>query len=316
MSSLWRRLLLVTAIAVAVFAGISIYADVGKLGERLEHFAPAAMLATLGLASMNYVIRFVRWELYLRAVGAAVPRRLSAHVFVAGFAMSITPGKVGELLKAALLRDAAGTPVETTAPVVVAERVTDLVALVALGLIGVAAYGVAREMVAAAAIVVLLGLIIVSWKPLAYALLDRAAGSKIGLLARLAPKARAFYDRLALLVQPAPLLWATALATAAWLCECVGFALIVRGFAGAEVSLGLAMLIYAATTVAGALSFLPGGLLVTEASMTLLLVHSASGVDQPTAVAATILTRLCTLWFAVMLGVIALAIPRARLGAP
>jgi uncharacterized protein (TIRG00374 family) len=70
--------------------------------------------------------------------------------------------------------------------------------------------------------------------------------------------------------------------------------------------LGLAILIYAVTTVAGALSFLPGGLLVTEAGMTLLLVQSARGVDEPTAVAATLLIRLATLWFAVLIGLIAL----------
>jgi len=114
------------------------------------------------------------------------------------------------------------------------------------------------------------------------------------------------------LVAPGPLVWGTGLGVLAWLCECLGFAIIVRGFPGAHVALGLATLIYAVTTVAGALSFLPGGLGVTEASMTLLLVSSGSGIDQPTAVAATILTRLCTLWFAVLLGLVALAFLRRR----
>jgi uncharacterized protein (TIRG00374 family) len=72
------------------------------------------------------------------------------------------------------------------------------------------------------------------------------------------------------------------------------------------------MLIYAATTIAGALSFLPGGLGVTEGAMTLLLVQATHGVDSPTAAAATILTRLATLWFAVGLGVIALAAARRK----
>jgi uncharacterized protein (TIRG00374 family) len=93
---------------------------------------------------------------------------------------------------------------------------------------------------------------------------------------------------------------------AAWACECVGFALIIAAFPGTDVPIGLATLIYAVTTIAGALSFLPGGLLVTEATMTLFLVEASRGVDQPTAVAATILTRLATLWVAVVLGLLAL----------
>jgi uncharacterized membrane protein YbhN (UPF0104 family) len=44
--------------------------------------------------------------------------------------------------------------------------------------------------------------------------------------------------------------------------------------------------------------------------MVALLVTSAHGLDRPAAVAATILTRLCTLWFAVFLGLLALMILR------
>ena len=73
------------------------------------------------------------------------------------------------------------------------------------------------------------------------------------------------------------------------------------------------MVIYAATTIAGALSFLPGGLGVTEGAMTLLLVRSAAQIDQATALDATLLTRLATLWFAVALGLGFLAVARARI---
>ncbi|HKA86258.1 MAG TPA: lysylphosphatidylglycerol synthase transmembrane domain-containing protein [Haliangiales bacterium] len=305
MPKVWRRLLLVALVAVAVFAGFSIYADVSKLGDRLAHLAPGAVVAALLLALGNYVIRFWRWELYLRAVGVEAPRKTSLQVFVAGFAMSVTPGKLGELVKAVLLREAAGAPVERTAPVVVAERVTDLVALVILGIVGVAAYGVARSMVVAAAVVTGAGLAVLSSRRLAGGVIALVA--RIPRVGRIAPRLYDAYRHMGALVRPRPLAWATALGIAAWLCECIGFAVICRGFPGADVPLGLATLIYAATTVAGALSFLPGGLLVTEASMTLLLVEWAHGLDRPAAVAATIVTRLCTLWFAVILGIVAFA---------
>ncbi len=305
MPKVWRRLLIVAVVAVAVLAGFSIYADVSKLGERLVRLAPGAVVAALLLALGNYAIRFWRWELYLRAVGVDAPKKTSLQVFVAGFAMSVTPGKLGELVKAVLLREAAGAPVERTAPVVVAERVTDLVALVILGIVGVAAYGVARSMVVVAAVVTGVGLAVLASRRLAGGVIALVA--RIPRVGRIAPRLYEAYRHMGTLVRPRPLAWATALGIAAWLCECMGFALICRGFPGADVPLGLATLIYAATTVAGALSFLPGGLLVTEASMTWLLVAWAHGLDRPAAVAATIVTRLCTLWFAVILGLIAFA---------
>jgi len=60
----------------------------------------------------------------------------------------------------------------------------------------------------------------------------------------------------------------------------------------------------------GALSFLPGGLGGAEATMVALLI--LNHVDQPQSVAATILIRLATLWFAVVLGVIALILPEHK----
>ncbi|HEX5063643.1 MAG TPA: flippase-like domain-containing protein, partial [Kofleriaceae bacterium] len=82
---------------------------------------------------------------------------------------------------------------------------------------------------------------------------------------------------------------------------------------GAHVDLGLAMVIYAGTTIAGALSFLPGGLGVTEGAMSMALVKGAAKLDPSTAVAATLLTRLATLWFAVVIGVAFLALARRRI---
>jgi glycosyltransferase 2 family protein len=304
----WRQLIVVTIVAVAIFAAFSIYADVSKLGDRLSSFAPTAVGFALLLAVLNYVIRFARWEIYLRVVGAQAPRGTSALVFVAGFALSITPGKLGELIKAVLLKEAAGTEVTRVAPVVVAERATDLLALVILGLIGVATYGVAKPLVAAASVVTLAGIVVLSWRRAAHAVI--ALIGRIPRLGKIAPKLLESYEHLGVLVTPRALVWATVFAVAAWLCECLGFGLIVNGFPGAHVPLGLATLIYAVTTVAGALSFLPGGLLVTEGSMALLLVAAAQGLDRPAAIAATILTRLCTLWFAVVLGIIALVILR------
>lgn len=296
-----------TIAGVAVFAAFSIYADVSELGDRLSGFGWWAFAAALGLALANYLIRMVRWELYLRVAGLRVRPATSALVFVSGFALSVTPGKLGELIKSFLLRSTDAIPITRSAPIVIAERVTDLIALLLLGTAGVAAYGVGGGMVIAGGAVVAAGLLVVAWPRLAHGIIRTISR---GPLRNAGPKLMELYDGLAYLVRPARLTWATLLGVAAWACECVGFALIIGAFPGTDVPLGLATLIYAVTTIAGALSFLPGGLLVTEATMTLFLVEASRGVDQPTAVAATILTRLATLWFAVVIGLLALTVLR------
>jgi uncharacterized protein (TIRG00374 family) len=304
----YRRLLLGVLMGVAVFAGFSIYADVRELGSRLAGFGWWAFAAAIGLALFNYGVRLVRWELYLRHRRIVLPRWQSGLIFVAGFALSVTPGKIGELIKSYLLRETNRVPLAQSAPIVIAERVTDLAALLILAAIGFALHGTAGTMVLVGVVAVAGGLVALSWPRFAHTLIRVA--SYPPPLRRSRERLLQFYATLAELVRPAPLAWGTSLGVLAWLGECVGFALIVGAFPGTSVPLGLAMLIYAATTVAGALSFLPGGLVVTEAGMTLLLVQSSRGVDHATAVAATILTRLATLWFAVIIGLLALYLLR------
>ena len=308
MSPTTRRALLVVAAGIAVFAAISVYGDLSEIGTQLGGFAWWSFAAALGLALVNYALRFARWTLYLRHGAIQVPPRTSLLVFASGLALSVTPGKVGELLKSFLLRASHGIPVSQSAPIVVAERLTDLVAVVLLALLGVALYGVGAATVIAGGAVVLAGLVVLARPALGGALIDLATRPR--RLARFRPPLRDLHRTLVGLLRPWPLTWGTAIGAVAWLAECIGFALIVNGFPGAAVPLGLAILIYAATTLAGALSFLPGGLLVTEAGMTLFLVESARGVERATAAAATILTRLATLWFAVALGLVALAVYR------
>jgi uncharacterized membrane protein YbhN (UPF0104 family) len=298
----WVWLLVAAAIGIAALSTIG---DVRHAGDHLDEFGWWAFGATLALALGNYALRFVRWQVYLARRSVRVPLGSSAIVFGAGLSLSITPGKLGELVKSYLLRELHGVPVTTSAPIVVAERVTDLVALVAVALIGVAAYGVQATVVIAAGAAIALGLVLLAWPRPTRALIDLV--TRPNALRRLRAPLHETYANLAALCRPAPLAVATAIAIPAWLLECVGFALICNAFPGPGIDIGLAMVIYAATTIAGALSFLPGGLGVTEGAMTLALVHD---LGEANAVAATLLARLATLWFAVAIGVVFLAIAR------
>ncbi len=305
-----RRALALVLAAGALFAALVLVGDVRAVRDRLDGFGWWAFAAALGLAVTNYGLRFARWQLYLAHRELVVPPRTSALVFVAGFSMAVTPGKLGELVKSYLLRQLVAIPVARSASIVIAERVSDLLALLLLAAIGVGLYGIATEVALATAVVLAVAFVFLLWRRLGRATIDLLTRPR--RLTRLRRPLHEIYDGLAALGQPSVLTWSTALAAAAWACEGVGFALIVGAFPGAHVDLGVAIFIYAATTVAGALSFLPGGLGVTEGAMTLLLVENASGVDLGTATAATILTRLATLWFGVGLGLVALAWARRR----
>ena len=123
-------------LAVAVFLGLGLYADFGSLGEELASFRWELFPLALALTALNYLLRFWRWQRYLARVDVHVPWGGSLAIFAAGLTMTITPAKLGELLKCALLHRSYGVPVRRSAPVVLAERVTDASGVVVLALVG------------------------------------------------------------------------------------------------------------------------------------------------------------------------------------
>jgi len=300
------RVILGVAAGVAVYVAFSVWADARSVGRALADFHWLVALGALGLAFLNYLVRFGRWHYYLKRLGLKVPAGHSFLVFLGGFSLTVTPGKLGEVVKALLLRESHGIAAARTAPIVVAERLTDLMGLLLLACVGIFTFKADPRFLIIGAAVIVAGLVVISVQPIAAFFLRLCA--KVPGLRKLAPKLEEAYGTTAELLRPAPLVLGVGLSTVSWFFECAAFWSVVRGFAGASVDIQAATFIYASMTVAGALSFLPGGLGVTEAGMLAMLGELAVGCGRSVAAAATFVTRLCTLWFAVVVGIAALLI--------
>jgi uncharacterized protein (TIRG00374 family) len=301
-----RRLVWAVVLGVLVLAGFGLYADLGQLAMNLAALDWIYFPAALALVMLSYVVRLWRWGFYLRLVEVPVPPRESALVFFAGFVMSVTPGKFGEVLKALLLRESVNAPMTKTAPIVVAERLTDFIALVLLSTVGIVTFSYGSVLIAVAATLSLTAVVLISSRPLAHSCIQLTR--RIPGIRRLSDKFLAMYDSMADLVRLGPLLAGTLLAAAAWFIECLGVWLVcvALGADAAQVTLPMVIFIHAFATIFGAVSMMPGGLGVTEGSMSVLLVKIGKMTSAP-AVAATLLVRLCTLWFGVAVGLVALA---------
>jgi uncharacterized protein (TIRG00374 family) len=122
-------------------------------------------------------------------------------------------------------------------------------------------------------------------------------------LARLATALPPLLDSSRQLLTPMPLVTGLGLAIAAWSCEAIALHHILDAL-GAEVTIGRATFAFGAASLLGVLSMLPGGLGGFEATM--LVVLDRAAVDKSTAVAATLLFRLGTLWLVSLLGLVVL----------
>lgn len=306
MKKLLGKIILGIAAGVVIYVGFSIWADARSVGRALADFRWLIAVAAVSLASLNYLVRFARWHYYLKVLGLTVPVGHSFLVFLGGFSLTVTPGKLGEAVKALLLKESHGIPAARTAPIVIAERFTDLMGLLLLACVGIFTFKTDPRFLAIGAALIGFGLLVVSVSPIANFLLDLSA--RLPVVQKTTPKLREAYATTATLLRPRALLLGVLLSIVSWFFECAAFWAVVMGFGGASVDIQAATFIYASMTVAGALSFLPGGLGVTEAGMLAMLGQLGHGCNRGVAAAATFVTRLCTLWFAVLVGVVALLI--------
>lgn len=287
-----------------------LYAGVRDLGASLGRFRWSAFGLALALASSNYVLRFSKWQYYLRRLGVRGVGTLdSLLVFLSGFVLTITPGKVGEVFKSAVLAKTHDVPAERTAPIVVAERLTDAIGVIVLIVVGSGAFAGGLGWAVAGSIACIVGLVFVVWDRPLMAVITWLEG-RPGRLGRVAPKLRVSLASLRVVAGPTALLLPTALSVAAWAAEGVALWVLLRGFS-AQVPLGVAVFFYSTATLAGALIPVPGGLGVAEGMIQEQLVR-LGGVPHGDATGAMILIRFATLWWAVAVGFCALAVLRLR----
>jgi len=308
-----RKFFLPLLLGLVVLTVLALVGDAPRVADALRRFPPAYLPAILALTTWNYTLRFLKWHFYLWRLRIPVAFADSLGIFLCGLSMAITPGKAGELLKCVLLRRRAGTPLTTSAPVVLAERLTDGLAMVGLAATGLILYRQAVPPILTI-LIVFVAIIVVSQAPFVRnRLLRWLQGHR--RLAQRADEVGRLFASAGVLLAPKMLVVAVIIGLCSWSGECVAFYLVLHGLGlGSSGTLLIqAAFVLAVSTLVGSASLSPGGLGSAEASSAALMV-TVTGTQLTTAVAATLLIRLCTLWFGVCVGLVSLWLYRNRLG--
>ena len=301
---LWSLLL-----ALLVYIGLIVYGDWRQLSELLADFPWLWLPPTLGLTLVNFGVRLLKWHWYLRLIQAPISFGQSARIYGISFLMMMTPGKVGEFVRAFMVRNVSGAPFSVVAPVVLAERLTDGLAMILLAGLGLLAIGEGTMRLAAATAMLVIAGIIVAIQVRPLALWGLALGHRLPLVNRFADKLAAFYESSYFLLQPKYLFTSVLIGVVSWASQGIGFYLILLGF-GAEAgvsSMLTAVSAFNLSMVVGAVVATPGGLGGVESSLAALSIQLL-GLSRPAAAAAALVIRFATLWFGVGIGLVSLAL--------
>jgi uncharacterized protein (TIRG00374 family) len=286
---------LIILFAVVVYVIMGVYANFGNLLSAFEKFNWLFLPLMLILVTLAYFVRFIKWNFFLRNVDVHLPLKENLFVFFSGLSMTITPAKAGEIWKGWLIREINGENLSKTVPVVIVDRVTDVIGLIILSLTGILYYK--SGIYVLVILLILFAAFIVAIKSETISnrlisILETRAGRYSGDIKDMH---KTFKKSLA----SKYLVGMSLIAVVAWFLECLSIYFVIQGF-GQSISLVLSVFLYSFASIVGAISLIPGGLGVAEATLSGLLV--VFGFSSSIAVGAALIIRLGTLWYGAILG--------------
>jgi len=253
------------------------------------------------LSLINYLLRYIRWTVLLKFLGDRVPYQDGIICYISGLALTTTPAKAGETIRCLYFYRRHNIHYSHTLATILTERTTDAIASMVIACAALYSFSQMRWIGVGFALFIITLVMMIMRPALLLRITELFRPLKLTIVQKLLDIVPVFLARSAVLFAFRPFATGFIFAFFAWSAEAYAFAWLAHTLGG-EAPTILYMSIFATGMVAGALTFLPGGLGGAEVVLYLLLV--ATGLGDAEAVTVTVLCRLTTLWFAVVLGLL------------
>jgi uncharacterized membrane protein YbhN (UPF0104 family) len=281
-----KRLYLWLALGFVIYIAWKHSSDFSVAIDSLQSISVGLLILCLALAGVSYSCRSLRWLGYMRlAEGKA---SISRHViiYLSGFAFTASPAKTGELMRGTHL-DELGVPFRYTFLSFVSERLLDVLVVLLLG-----TYFLIEHFNFAC------GLLSVTMFFLPFIVV-----SALNVLSNLALR-KPWIELIKILRD----LWILPVALKsqlftliAWVAQGLILYVMLVNFE-VKISIAMAVSIYCLSLLIGAASLIPSGIGATEIGMIWLLTQV--NVDGDFAIISSLITRILTLWPAMIIGLI------------
>lgn len=304
-----KNIFIAIAVSAVIYLILSFYASFNNILKAVEQFDWIYLIVVFILSYLTFFTRFLKWEYYLKLLNLKIAKRDSYLIYMSSLIMSVTPGKIGDLIKSYMIKESDNIPISQTAPIILAERITEFLSLLLIAIAGIYFYEKGTILVVILTLLLLgLALLLSNKKSSDWILLKL---SNFKFIKKHVNNFSIVLSNSHKMLQPAPFFKMILLSLVSWFLEGFAFYLILIKFA-VPISLEWSFFIYAFSIIIGSVSMIPGGIGVTEGSLTFLLIES--GVTKNIAVLATFIFRVASLWFAVGIGILSLLKYQRKIG--
>ena len=297
-----NRLILVLVVVVGIYAIFLFVSDYNIISEKISNFKINYLPLILFFVSASWIPLIIKWHFLLKNSEVDVPLTKSIAVFFSGVAFEITPGQIGALIKSQILKTSYNIPRTKTVPIVIVEKVYDLIGAILASVIGIIILGMEIYLIAIAISVLAFIFFFMYHKPASELFFNRI--TKLKFFSKHIENISGFYE----IVQKSTNVRAATicilLALAYWFMVSAAAYYTLISFDVNILDYLKVLAIYSTSTLLGAISFIPAGIGITEGSIAGLF--TLNGIDVSTALILAVMIRIFTLWYSVSVGFIAL----------
>lgn len=301
--NLTKKLILFTIAGIGVYSIILLFTDLSLIAEKIKNFRSEYVPIIVSLIFSSWLLLYFRWHLLLKNYNISIPQRKNFLIYFAGFALSVSPAKSGELIKSIILKEKFNVPHSHSVPIIAMERFYDVVGTLIVTVLGLWFLGInyLPVIVVVSAVLVFIFCMVYSTK-----IFNRFLKifSRINFLKKFTEPLTSSQQVIKESARGKIVVFSSLLTVIYRLIESFAIYFVLLGFGVDSLHYLKIVAIYSFSIIIGNMSFIPGGLGITEGSLAGLF--SLQGLGVSTAIVIAIVIRLFTLWFGVIIGFICL----------
>ena len=304
--NLINKIIVVVIIIIAIYAIFLIYSDLNLVKDHLGKFKIEFLPQIIALVVLGWFVLFYRWILLLKKSNIEIPKLSNFYILMSGFALSIVPGKIGELIKSQLLKTKYNIPRTKTAPIIVVEQLNNLLGIITVSCIGLGIMGlfdieffeISNYVIITATIMLVLILIIVNSKRIFRKIFLKV--SRFRFISKYELSVDSSYDILKNSLSGKFMIVTIMLSSLFWIIEGLIVYSVLLAFDIESLVFMTTITTYTSSILLGFISFLPMGIGVTEGTLTGFL--SLQGIEISLAATIVVFIRIFTRWLGVGIG--------------
>ena len=297
-----NRIIWVVIASVGLYGVFLFFSDFNIISKQISNFKYEFLPLILLLVSISWTPLLVRWQILLKKNNINIPIKKSFLLFLGGMSMTITPGHVGELIKSQLIKTIYNIPRTKTAPIIFVEKFYDLTGAIIASIIGIIILGMDASLILISISILIVIIFLIYYRPIFEFILKRVTKTKF--FSKYSENISDSYEIVRNSTTPQISSISFGLSVLYWIIISVAVHFILLSFGIESISVLKTISIYSSSVIIGAISFIPGGLGITEGS--LIGLFSLEGIDISLALILSVMIRILTMWYSVSIGFICL----------